>query len=386
MTSLEALCEPATMGNLSLKNRIVYPAMTRARCAGRVVGAENIKYYSDRAGAGLIVTEPSAVSDRANGFCDTPGMYTSEHSAAWAQLTNAVHAKGGTVVAQLWHTGRMSHSSFLGGAQIVSASALPIESGDVPACGVMGADGTWYAHELPRALTTEEVEGIVEDFGKAAALAAQAGFDGVEIHAASGYLIDTFLQSCSNTRDDKYGGDADGRFTFLKEVVLRVSREMPAACVGVKLSPNSGFNGMGAADNDAAFLRYAVGLSALGVAYLHVQDGVGNGAASTWFGKVTTDGFHGKCEPVTLAKLRSVFTSGGLIGNGGYTAESAAARIGSGDATAISFGRSYMNNPDLAERFKAGTPLEPLPPKEAWFEPSAKTRADPAWGYTKSGG
>ena len=389
MSSTDALFSPRSLGSLPLKNRVIYPAMTRGRCVGRVVGPENIKYYSQRAGAGMIVTEPSSVSEGANGFMDAPGMYTLEHARAWSELTKKLHTEGATVVAQLWHTGRMSHSSFHGGAQIVGASALPIvpdDSSAVPACGVQGADGEWYDHEVPRELTTAEVEAIVEDFGKAAALAVQAGFDGVEIHAASGYLIDSFLQSCSNARTDKYGGDVERRFNLLGEIVRRVALELPASRVGVKLSPNSGFNGMGSADNHDAFARYAARLSELGVAYLHVQDGVGtNGLEAAWFGRVSTDGAHSKCKPVTLAQLRSVFSSGGLIGNGGYTAASAAAAVARGDAAAISFGRQYMRNPDLAERLRAGLPLEPLPPKDAWFEPSAKTRADPSWGYSEYG-
>merc|ERR1719284_254456 len=306
-------------------NRVVYPAMTRGRCKDRLIGPTNVEYYAQRAGAGMIVTEPSSVSEDANGFCDTPGMYTLAHAGAWAKIPMKLRSAGCTaVVAQLWHTGRMSHSSFHGGKQIVSASAIgiPAEGSAVPACGVMGADGEWHQeHEVPRELSTAEVEQVVEDFGRAAAFAVQAGFDGVEIHAASGYLIDSFLQSCSNTRTDKYGGDAAARFTFLGEIIARVSRELPADRIGVKLSPNSGFNGMGSADNHAAFLRYAARLSDLGVGYLHVQDGVGTTARDArWFGKVSTDGFHNLCAPLHLHELRTVFTSGGLIGNGGYTA------------------------------------------------------------------
>lgn len=388
MSSTNALFSPCSLGGLKLKNRVIYPAMTRGRCVGRVVGPENVKYYLQRTGAGMIVTEPSSVSEGANGFLDTPGMYTLEHARAWSGLTKELHTAGSTAVAQLWHTGCMSHSSFHGGASIVGASALPIGSGGsaVPACGVQGADGEWYDHEVPRALATAEVEAIVENFGKAAALAVQAGFDGVEIHAASGYLVDSFLQSCSNTRADKYGGDVERRFTLLGEIVCRVSAELPASRIGVKLSPNSGFNGMGSADNHFAFTHYAARLSSLGVAYLHVQDGVGtNRRVPEWFGRVDTDGFHDMCAPVTLAQLRGVFSSGGLVGNGGYTAETAAAAVSRGDAVAISFGRQYMRTPDLAERFRAGLPLEPLPPKDAWFEPSAKTRADPSWGYSEYG-
>ncbi|EOD06562.1 hypothetical protein EMIHUDRAFT_68663, partial [Emiliania huxleyi CCMP1516] len=313
-------------------------------------------------GAGLIVTEPSAVSEGANGYCDSPGLYTAEQSSAWAAVTSKLHDEGCTVVAQLWHTGRMSHSSFHGGATTVSASALPIiTSGSVPACGVMGADGNWKDHETPRALTTAEVGGIVEDFGRAANFAKTAGFDGVEIHAATGYLVDTFLQSCSNQRTDKYGVGVDGRFKILEEIVRCVSRVYPTSRIGVKLAPNSGFNGMGSEDNAKNFLHYAARLSELGVGYLH----------ATWFGKVDTHGFHGKCPPVTLKQLKAVFR-GGIVGNGGYSGETAAEAVAAGDATAISFGRAYMANPVLnaplsySSRAAALLTLLPLPYFRTW--------------------
>lgn len=231
-------------------------------------------------------------------------------------------------------------------------------------------------------MTLAEAEAAVASFGHAAALAKRAGFDGVEIHAASGYLIDTFLQSVSNTRDDKYGGDLEGRFTFLREVLDAVSTSFPPSRIGVKITPNSGFNGMGSATSFDEFLHYAARLSEIGVAYLHVTDGVSSSSSSSWYGRVTSSGFHGQCPPVSLASLHTVF-GGALIGNGNYIAETAAAAVASGDATAISFGRVYMSNPDLAIRFRDGLPLEPLPPKSAWFEPTEHTRSDPSWGYTE---
>ena len=232
-------------------------------------------------------------------------------------------------------------------------------------------------------MTTAEVEATVKAFGHSAALAKQAGFDGVEIHAGSGYLVDTFLQACSNTRTDKYGGDSDGRFTFLAEILDAVSTAFPLSRVGIKLSPNNGFNGMGDKDTFDTFTTVAKRLKSRGVAYLHVVDGVGTAAAKpTWYGRVDSNGFHDSSTPVTLAHLKTVF-DGALIGNGGYTRETASAAVASGAAAAISFGRAYMANPDLALRFKHGVPLNPLPPKSAWFEPSDATRADPAKGYTE---
>jgi N-ethylmaleimide reductase len=323
------------------------------------------------------------VSEQALGFVDSPTLITDADAAAWSKVTQALHTKSCTVVAQLWHTGRMSHSSFHGGEQIVSASAIRVEdSSGVPACGVQGTDGSWFEHEMPRAMSTAEVEATVAHFGRAAALAKAAGFDGIELHAASGYLIDTFLQACSNVRDDKYGGDADGRFTILDEILRAVQSSFALSRVGIKLSPNNGFNGMGSCDAFDTFMHVAKRLSSMGVAYLHVVDGIGQNSPTTWYGRVGSSGYHAKDQPITLESLRTVF-GGALIGNGGYTAQTANARVLSGDARAISFGRVYMTNPDLVERFRNGLPIAPLPPKDMWFVPSDKTKADRTQGYTE---
>lgn len=219
----------------------------------------------------------------------------------------------------------------------------------------------------------------------AAALAKAAGFDGVEIHAGSGYLVDTFLQACSNEREDKYGGDADGRFTFLAEILDAVAKSFPLSHVGIKLSPNNGFNGMGSAETAMSFLAAARRLDKLGVAYLHVADGIGNnGPDATWYGRVDSVGFHGSGQPITLAALRMAF-KGPIIANGGYTAETAAEAVAAGDASAVSFGRAYMANPDLALRFRHGLPLTDLPPKAFWFEPGEATRTDLSKGYSEYG-
>ena len=259
------------------------------------------------------------MSEQAVGFVDAPLLTKEAHARSWRTVTDALHYVGSTVVCQLWHTGRMSHSSFHDGAQIVGPSAIAVSEKvhNVPACGVQGADGAWYSHETPRALTTSEVEAVVASFGNAAALAKVAGFDGVEIHAASGYLIDSFLQSSSNVREDKYGGDADGRFTILAEVLAAVSASFPLSRIGVKFSPNNGFNGMGGSEAKATFLHAAARCSAMGIGYLHVVDGVGQMQGSTWYGRIDSTGFHGHGTPLTLSELRNVY-KGSLIGNGGY--------------------------------------------------------------------
>jgi len=325
----------------------------------------------------LIITEAASISEAANGMNDTPGMYLPAHVDGWQQLMETLHKEDCTVVAQLWHTGRMSHSSFHGGKQIVAPSAIKIEGGN----GVQDAEGVEQEHEMPRELTTSECESIVQDFQRAAMLAKEAGFDGVEIHSATGYLIDTFLQSSTNKRTDKYGGDFEGRFTFLSEVLQKVCEIFPNR-VGVKISPDSGFNGMGSSDNTEMFKHVAKRLNDFDVAYLHVMDGIGPDANMKWWGKMTSNGFHGLCEPLELAMLRPLFSKA-LIGNANYTADTAEARIKEGNADAISFGRPFFANPDLPLRFLKGQELAALPEPTAWFHPTEKTRADPHWGYTE---
>ena len=439
-SQLTSLFEETKLGDLRIANRVVMPALTRCRAApDGTITKDQVEYYEKRASAGMMVTEPSAVSPFAHGYGKAPGLYDPKHAEGWKLVTSAVHAKGGTIVAQLWHTGRMSHSSFLpADGRIVAPSSIRVgEEADktdagVKALGVQAKDGSWQVHEVPHELSVAEVEGIVEDFGKAAALAVSAGFDGIEIHAGGGYLIDTFLQSATNLRkvrfptrhaldknlarsssipcsphpkplspaltcfrlllllcpQDKYGGDATKRATFLLDILKRVSRELPLSRVGVRLTPNSGFNGMGAADNGASYATIVTLLEALGatsgsgLAYLHVQDGIGKpGSMPSFYGKISSDGFHKKGAAVTLKDLRPLF-SGGLIGNGTYTAETADAAIAAGIATAVSFGRYFIGNADVVERLRAGQDLAPPPPNEAWFGASTKQGVSPAWGYT----
>ena len=395
-TQLTALFEGTKFGELSIKNRIIMPALTRCRAApDGTITSDQVEYYTSRATAGMIVTEPSAVSPFAHGYSKAPGLNEPKHAQGWKLVTSAVHEKGGTIVAQLWHTGRMSHSSFIpADGRIVAPSPIrvgeePDKTGEgVKALGVQAKDGSWQAHEVPHELTIAEVEDIVEDFGKAAALAVSAGFDGIEVHAGGGYLIDTFLQSATNLRKDKYGGDATQRATFLLDILKRVSREMPLSRVGVRLTPNSGFNGMGAGDNAASYativkLLEALGASAgCGLAYLHVQDGIGKpGSMPSFYGKISSDGFHKQGQPVTLHDLRPIF-SGALIGNGTYTAESAAQAISSGVASAVSFGRYFLGNTDVVGKLAAGQDLAPAPSNEAWFGASTKPGVSPSWGYT----
>jgi len=369
MTKFVALSMPLEMGELKLKNRVVMSGMTRARCPDRIPTEHVAEYYRQRAGAGLLVSEATCVNEFGYGWADSPAIYTDAQMEGWKPVTQAVHDAGGLIVCQIWHQGRTSHSSFLpAGERIVAPSAIPCEG-----LGY-GADLQKYPMETPRALTTAEVEATVEDFGRAAARAREAGFDGIEIHAASGHLIDQFLQSCSNHRDDKYGGDIHRRFTFLKEVLERVLQEFPAGRVGVKIAPNLSVCNMGSADNYEMFLYVAEALGQYDLAYLMLVDGT-NGSRM----------YHGKCKPVALEDVRPLLSKKtSLIGNCGYTGETANARIEAGEADAIAFGRAYLVNPDLAERFANGWPIAETPAEDYQWQctPVPQVRANPARLYT----
>ncbi|QDV09043.1 N-ethylmaleimide reductase [Planctomycetes bacterium Poly30] len=332
------LLEGFSLRGLPLSNRVAMAPMTRGRAGeGRVPGEKVGEYYAQRAGAGLVITEATSVSEQGNGWVDAPGIYTGAQEAGWKKVVEKVHGAGGKIFLQLWHTGRASHSSFHGGKAIVAPSAVKIEGE-----GVHTPEGK-QAHEVPRALEVKELPGIVADYVQAAERAVRAGFDGVEVHSANGYLLDTFLQSKTNLRDDEYGGSVENRFRLLREIVTAISGKIGAEKVAVRLSPNGVFNDMGSPDFRETFLYAAGELNGFGLAYLHVMDGL-------------AFGFHKLGEPVTLAETRKVF-DGPLMGNCGYDAESAEKAVASGDADLIAIGRPYIANPDLVERYRNGWEL-----------------------------
>jgi len=346
-----SLFAPYTLHDLSLRNRIAMAPMTRARAGQeRVANSLMAEYYAQRASAGLILTEATVVSEQAIGWLDSPGIYTDAMAEGWRLTTEAVHARGGTIFLQLWHCGRASHSSFHGGALPVAPSAVKL-NGD----GIHTPEGK-QPHETPRALETEEIPPIVEDYRRAAERAMAAGFDGIEVHAANGYLLDQFLQSRTNHRTDEYGGSIENRHRLLDEVVRAVTGVWPARRVGVRLAPNGNFNDMGSPDFREQFSHAARRLDGFGLAYLHVMDGLGFG-------------FHELGEPMTLAEFRKLF-HGPLMGNCGYTRESAEKAVADGHADLIAIGRPYLSNPDLVERFAAGAPLNPESDPSTWYSPA----------------
>jgi N-ethylmaleimide reductase len=351
------LLTPFELGEITVKNRVVLAPMTRARAgAGRIPNALMAEYYAQRCGAGLLIAEATSISEQGLGWIDSPGIYTDAQVNGWKLVTDAVHSRSTPIFLQLWHCGRASHSSFhTDRALPVSASAVKLNGEDIHT-----PEGK-QPYETPRPLRTDEIPSVVNEYRRAAKCAKEAGFDGIELHAANGYLIDQFLQSKTNQRTDQYGGSVENRFRFLHEVILAVLTVWPAQRVGVRLSPNGTFNDMGSPDYRAQF-RFAVQqLDNCKIGYLHVLDGLDLG-------------FHELGQPMTLQEIRGIFR-GPLMGNCGYTQVTAEAAIRQGHADLISFGRPYITNPDLAERFAQGWPIAPDAPRTAWS-------ASSAMGYT----
>jgi len=326
------LFSPIAVGAIALANRIVMAPMTRNRAGqGNVPGDLNVTYYAQRASAGLIVTEATQISPQGVGYPATPGIHSADQVVGWKKVVDAVHARGGRIVLQLWHVGRISHPSLQpGGVLPVAPSALR------PAGDAFTYQGL-LPFVTPRALETGEIPGIVQDYAQATRNARVAGFDGVEIHGANGYLIDQFLRDGTNQRTDRYGGSIEHRVRFLLEVTEAVVAAWSADRVGVRLSPLHPFNDISDSDPQALFDHAAGSLRRLGLAFLHVVE----------------MGADGKFD---FAALRERF-AGPYIANGGYTRESAEQAIAGQRADLVSFGAAYISNPDLMERFARGAGL-----------------------------
>lgn len=338
------LLSPVQAGKLTLSSRVVMAPLTRSRAGqpGDVPTDMNAEYYAQRASAGLIVSEATQISQQGQGYAWTPGIYSDEQEAGWKKVTDAVHARGGRIAAQLWHVGRISHPLLqAGGADPVAPSALIAENSK---CFVVQADGTPanVPTATPRALESAEIGGIVEQYRQAAARAKRAGFDLVEVHAANGYLLQQFLSTNSNQRTDAYGGALENRARLALEAVDAAIGEIGAERVGVRLSPHFVAHGIADQDPEASALYLAAELSRRGIAYLHIAEPDWAGGAEL------TDAFR--------RQLRAAF-GGMLIFCGGYSAAEGDALIASGIADAIAFGRPYLANPDLVERFRAGADL-----------------------------
>ncbi|MGV1099579.1 alkene reductase [Thiovibrio sp. JS02] len=359
------LFAPLAMGNLRLKNRIALAPMTRGRAgAARVPNDLMAGYYLQRASAGLLITEATVVSRQGIGWIDSPGIYTDEMVAGWRKVTDKVRPTGTPIFLQLWHCGRASHSDFHDGNLPVSASAVKLNGDFIHT--PLGRK----QYETPRALSVEEIRTTVDDYRRAARNAMAAGFSGVEVHGANGYLINQFLDSKTNRRNDQYGGSLENRFRFLQEVLAAVLTVWPPEQVGVRISPNGVFNDMGSEDFRETYLHAAKELNKLNLGYLHIMDGL-------------AFGFHAKGEAMTLAEFRPIY-QGIIIGNCGYTQQTAEERLAEGTADLIAFGRPYITNPDLAERFRHNWPLNPAEDMTRWYTPGAEGYTDYAPFQTSS--
>jgi N-ethylmaleimide reductase len=346
-----SLFSPLQVGPYRLQHRVVMAPLTRMRAerSSFAPRALNAEYYGQRATpGGLIIAEASPVMATGRGNPATPGIYSDQQISGWRGVVDAVHAKGGVIFLQLWHVGRASHSSFQpGGLPPVAPSAVPITGNGMMA---MTADGKMVPYETPRALETGEVKGIVEAFRQAAINAMKAGFDGVEIHGANGYLLEQFLQSHTNLRTDQYGGSIENRARLLLEITKAAIEVWGANRVGVRLSPYGVANGSGEADPMPLYTHVIKALDALGLAYLHFIEPRSSGAGRAEVNHQNV--------PSAMVLFRPIWR-GVLISAGGFTGETAEAAIAEGQADAIAFGRIFISNPDLPRRLQHGFPLTP---------------------------
>lgn len=350
------LFSPFKLGPLTLPNRIVMAPMTRNRAGpGNVPGPLNATYYAQRSSAGLIVSEATQVSPQGVGYPGTPGIHSAEQIAGWKLVTDAVHAAGGRIFLQLWHVGRISHPSLQpGGALPVAPSAI------APAGQAMTHEGM-KPFVTPRALETAEIAGIVEDYRRGAMNAREAGFDGVELHGANGYLVDQFLRDGSNRRADRYGGSAESRARFLIEVTQALVGEWGPERVGVRLSPTNPFNSMSDGNPAATFATAVGALDRFGLAYLHIVE-------------------PGATDPVPAGETPDIgffrkLWRGALIGNKGYDLAHAQAALRDGVADLVAFATLFLANPDLPERLRRGGPFNP-PDRPTFYGGTAKGYTD----------
>jgi 2,4-dienoyl-CoA reductase-like NADH-dependent reductase (Old Yellow Enzyme family) len=353
---MPSLFSPVDLGAIHAPNRVLMAPLTRGRAdRAAVPTALMVEYYRQRASAGLIISEATGISREGLGWPYAPGLWTDEQTEAWKPVTQAVHAAGGRIVAQLWHMGRQVHSSVIGG-QPVSSSATATKG------QAHSYDGK-QDFEVARALTLDEMPRLIDDYALATRNAMAAGFDGVQIHAANGYLIDQFLRDGANHRDDRYGGSVDNRIRLLREVTERVAGIAGADRTGVRLSPNGESQGVDDSNPHAVFVPAAKALSDIGIAFLELREPGPEGT----FGRTDVPGLS--------PAIRTAF-AGALVLNSDYrTAAAAQAALDSGIADAISFGRTFLANPDLPERLRTGAPLNPDTMK-TWYSQGAEGYVD----------
>ncbi|MEO1207654.1 MAG: alkene reductase [Pseudomonadota bacterium] len=349
----DILFTPGHLGDLSLRNRIVLAPLTRSRADANGVPSDLApEYYAQRAGAGLIITEATQISFEGMGYPRTPGVHTPEQFASWKPIIEAVHAKGSKIVAQLWHVGRIAaHANRGVKADVVAPS-------DSRAPGEMYTDDEGMVpHDRPRALETDEIARIAAEYAEAAEKAIAAGFDGVELHSANGYLLHQFLSTNVNTRTDRYGGSIENRIRMPLEVLDAILEKVPARKVGIRVSPRHTFNGIEEADSDQLYAAYYEELSRRGLAYLHVM--------RAFTHELDTD----------IVAFADQHYAGDILVCGEYTKEEGAEVLNAGHAKAVAYGRPFIANPDLVERFRKDAPLNE-PDSDTFYTPGPKGYID----------
>lgn len=361
---MTTLFDPLQVGQISMANRIVMAPLTRNRAPGAIPNALMATYYAQRATAGLIITEATAITPQAQGYADVPGLYSTEQLDGWKQVTHAVHAAGGKIVVQLWHVGRVSHTELQPHfGKPVAPSAIRAHTKTV-----LIHDGvpTFVETSEPRALEAAELPEIVQDYRRAAENAIACGFDGVEVHAANGYLLDQFLKTGSNHRTDDYGGSIKNRARLLLEVMRAIVDDVGGSRVGIRLSPVTPANDVVDADPQQLFDYVIHHLAEMNLAYIHVIEGATGGA------REIAD------RPFDYQSLKEVYRQGGGAGawmvNNGYTLELANQALEQG-ADLVAFGRAFISNPDLPQRLRTGAALN-VPDRATWYGGTAKGYTD----------
>lgn len=350
---MKTLFNPLELGRYTLSNRILMAPLTRGRANDKgVPQAISADYYSQRATAGLIIAEATAISKQGRGWMNSPGIFNQDQVAGWRQIADAVHQKQGRIFVQLWHMGAAVHPDFMGGDAPVSASKVTLQG------ALMTPQGRDRAFTEARELSKTEIQLIVQDFVKAAENAIEAGLDGVEIHAANSFLIDQFIKDASNQRNDEYGGSLDNRLRFMLEVVEAVSQAIGSDRVGIRLSPMSQVWSLADSNPEATYLRAAEKLNKFNLAYLHLLEPRPEDETSLYL----------------TPKIRALY-QGVLIANGGYQADSANQIIGQESVDAVAFGQAFIANPDLVERLNKGFDLN-KPKTEFFYSNDAKGYSD----------
>lgn len=365
---MTTLFDPVKFGDIELANRIVMAPLTRNRSPKAIPNDLNAAYYEQRASAGLLITEGTPVTQQGQGYADVPGLYLPEAVAGWKKVTDAVHKKGGKIVTQIWHVGRVSHVSLQpNGAAPVAPSAIP--AGGKTYIIDENGNGAFAETSAPRALETAEIAGIVADYAKGARAAIDAGFDGVEIHGANGYLIDQFLKDGANQRTDEYGGSIENRVRFALEVVDAVASEIGAGRVGIRLSPVTPANGISESQPQAVFNHLVEKLGSRGLSFIHVIEGATGGDRN----------FTQGGKPFDYKELKDIYRKAGGKGawlvNNGYDKDTAEQAVESGYADAVAFGKLFIANADLVARFKANAPLN-APDNTTFYGGGAKGYTD----------